>query len=557
MQWLRRAAVRQLSSTQQRWCALHQLFNESLGYVDWYPRVSMCEGACVQYWLRPVQCRHVGAFKKFSDWNLFIPKQRLSHGGHPVRVVVRWIVFELFHAWAEPLVGVVVVIGDARAEDIQERETLVPDALLDQSSQVFLFRAEPAGNERGARGKSQRNWIYRRFDVAEGHAFRLHADAAGGRCLAGGEAIDLVVHHDVEQVNVAAHAVHEVIATDAEAITVAARHQYGEIMIRKFHSSGYSQSPTVQGVHAVSIDEAGKVGRTADTADGDHVVVRYPQLDQGLLDRGEHTKIAASWTPIGIHFTSQVGQCHVVGCCWSRHHFLFSSNQDFMCRYRELGFANKLFLYCFDDVVWHEWFPIVLSYIPIRHEAGFAAQVASELAAVVVLYDDRAPRAFEDVQNRVAVQRHEPADLELVGRNALLGEDLTGLLNHSLGRAPADQRDIGIARTPQLGRGNRDLDAGNLPHALFHHGAALCRIREFVADQDAIFIVFVTCRRVRVARNARDGARGNTAFCNLVPLVDAVAIGPRGGCGDQFPAIDDGDKVQVFRIDTEPAFRQQ
>jgi len=85
----------------------------------------------------------------------------------------------------------------------------VPDALFDQSRQVFLFSAEAAGDERGSRAKSQRNWIHQRFDVAKGHAFRLHAVAAARRGLAGGEAVDLVVHHDVEKVNVPAHAVHE------------------------------------------------------------------------------------------------------------------------------------------------------------------------------------------------------------------------------------------------------------------------------------------------------------------------------------------------------------
>jgi len=88
-------------------------------------------GARVQYWLRPVQSRHVGPFKELSDWNLFTPKQRLSHRGHPVLRGLRSIVLELFHARAEPLVGVVPVVGDARTEDIEERETLVPDALLD------------------------------------------------------------------------------------------------------------------------------------------------------------------------------------------------------------------------------------------------------------------------------------------------------------------------------------------------------------------------------------------------------------------------------------------
>src|SRR5579864_2347326 len=133
------------------------------------------------------------------------------------------------------------------------------NALLDEFSQMFLFGAEPAGDERGSGGESQRNWVHRRFDVAEGHAFCLHANAAGGRCLAGSEAVDLVVHHDVEQVNIAAHAVHEVIAANAEAVTIATRHKYGQIVIRKLHSSGDSKSPAVQRVHAIGIDEAGEV----------------------------------------------------------------------------------------------------------------------------------------------------------------------------------------------------------------------------------------------------------------------------------------------------------
>src|SRR5229473_2330158 len=106
-----------------------------------------------------------------------------------------------------------------------------------------------------------------------------------------------------------------------------------------------------------------------------------------------------------------------------------------MCGYREFGLATQLFFYRFDNVVGHEGFPIVLSDMPVRHEAGLAAQVAGKLAAVVVLDNNRMPRAFEDVENRVSVQRHEPANLELIGRNALLGEDLAGLLDHSLGRS--------------------------------------------------------------------------------------------------------------------------
>jgi hypothetical protein len=55
-------------------------------------------------------------------------------------------------------------------------------------------------------------------------------------------------------------------------------------------------------------------------------VIWYLQLDECLLDRGKHTKIAASGTPVGFDFAFQVGHCHVIGLCWSRRHFAFSSN---------------------------------------------------------------------------------------------------------------------------------------------------------------------------------------------------------------------------------------
>src|SRR5258708_24348771 len=178
----------------------------------------------------------------------------------------------------------------------------------------------------------------------------------------------------------------------------------------------------------------------------------------GVALNGFKGKVDADWCPGCGDFAFEVIQCYVVGSCQSRRHLQFSSNlissnlissnQDFMCRYRELGFATQLFLYCFDDVVRHEWFPILLSYVSISHEAGFPSQVAGELAAVVVLHNDCVPRVFQNFENRVAMQRHEPADLELVGRNALLGEDFAGLLDHAHGRSPADQRDIGIARAP-------------------------------------------------------------------------------------------------------------
>ena len=106
--------------------------------------------------------------------------------------------------------------------------------------------------------------------------------------------------------------------------------------------------------------------------------------------------------------------------------------------------CRQLFPHRFHDVVRHERLAIVLADMAVGDEAGFAAQVAGKLAAVVVLDDDRVPGIFEDVDNRIAMQRHQPADLELIGGDALLRQDFAGLLDDAVGGAPADQRDIGV-----------------------------------------------------------------------------------------------------------------
>src|SRR5882762_5525843 len=140
-------------------------------------------------------------------------------------------VLELLHARTEPLVGIVVIVGDARAKNIQEGETWVLDALLDQLGEVLLFTTESSRDERRSCGQSQRNRIHGSFDISERHALGLHANAAGWRRLACGKAIDLVVHDDVEQVHIAAHRMDEMVATNPETVAVATRNHYRQFVI--------------------------------------------------------------------------------------------------------------------------------------------------------------------------------------------------------------------------------------------------------------------------------------------------------------------------------------
>ena len=66
-----------------------------------------------------------------------------------------------------------------------------------------------------------------------------------------------------------------------------------------------------------------------------------------------------------------------------------------MSRNRKLGFAGKLLLHGFDDVMRHEWLAIVFSNVSLRNKTGLAAKVARKLPAVVVLDNDRMARIFK------------------------------------------------------------------------------------------------------------------------------------------------------------------
>src|SRR5437899_9395223 len=92
------------------------------------------------------------------------------------------------------------------------------------------------------------------------------------------------------------------VAANPEAVTIPARHQNGQLVIRKLQAGSDCQSAPVQGVHAVSIHVPREVGGTTDATDSDYVVSRYPQLDQAFLHSSDHAKNAASATPIGIDF---------------------------------------------------------------------------------------------------------------------------------------------------------------------------------------------------------------------------------------------------------------
>ena len=92
------------------------------------------------------------------------------------------------------------------------------------------------------------------------------AHAHGGRGLAAGHAVDLVVEEDAGEVDVAPAGVDEVVAADGGAVAVAGEHHHGEVRAGHLDAGGDRQRPPVDGVHRAQVDVVGGAAGAADAA---------------------------------------------------------------------------------------------------------------------------------------------------------------------------------------------------------------------------------------------------------------------------------------------------
>jgi len=195
--------------------------------------------------------------RRISRWESRRPRAEIF----PWRPSSSWgharIVLELFYARTEPLISIVVIVGDARAETSRKEKPGCSIPCLMSSVRCFCSALVPAGDEGGACGQSEGNGVDRASMLPKGMLFVFMPTRLVGRRLAGGQAIDLVVHDDVEQIHIAAHRMNEVVAADPETVTVAARHQHGEFIDWQASVQWPRRGRAMQSVHAVGIHVSG------------------------------------------------------------------------------------------------------------------------------------------------------------------------------------------------------------------------------------------------------------------------------------------------------------
>ena len=119
----------------------------------------------------------------------------------------------------------------------------------------------------------------------------------GRRQLALRQAVDLVVHDDVGQVDVAADGVGHVAAADREPVAVAAGHQHQQVGVRQLDALRDRQRAAVHAVEPVGGRVAGDAARAADAGHERDLVRRPADVGQRAVDRLHDAEVAAPRAP--------------------------------------------------------------------------------------------------------------------------------------------------------------------------------------------------------------------------------------------------------------------
>src|SRR5262245_4194819 len=111
---------------------LEQFLNQRLGLILRYPKLTVGQRAAFREdGFQILEGGKISAFPEKADWDFFAPLIPLVESSVEIRGIVL-LVFEGFDARREPLIGVVLIVCDAGAEDIHQSKTSVIDGAFDQ-----------------------------------------------------------------------------------------------------------------------------------------------------------------------------------------------------------------------------------------------------------------------------------------------------------------------------------------------------------------------------------------------------------------------------------------
>src|SRR5262249_848830 len=117
------------------------------------------------------------------------------------------------------------------------------------------------------------------------------------RGLALGQTINVVVEHDVGDVDVAPGRVGKVPAADRQAVAVTAHRDHGELRVADLHAHRRRKHAAVDAVESVGIDEDGQAPPAADAGPDHHVLGVEVQRGERLVEGIQDGEVAAARAP--------------------------------------------------------------------------------------------------------------------------------------------------------------------------------------------------------------------------------------------------------------------
>ena len=139
---------------------------------------------------------------------------------------------------------------------------------------------------------------------------RRLGDETAWRCrtiLTLGESVDTVVEQYHVEVDIAAHGVDEVVASDGQSVAVAANLPYGEVGIHYLGTGGNGCRTSVDGLHGIGVDVIGQTAGAAYAADYCRLIGRNAQFGHGFVQTGQEEMVATSRAPSWLPFLVIVG----------------------------------------------------------------------------------------------------------------------------------------------------------------------------------------------------------------------------------------------------------
>ncbi len=142
---------------------------------------------------------------------------------------------------------------------------------------VLAVHVVGPGHEGGLGPEGQADRVERRLERPEGCRLGHLALLGGGRVLALGQPVDLVVEEEDGDVDVPAQRVDEVVAADGEGVAVTGDDPDVEVGTGHGQPGGHGRGPAVDGVEPVGVHVIGKAGRAADPGEEDGVLPARPR----------------------------------------------------------------------------------------------------------------------------------------------------------------------------------------------------------------------------------------------------------------------------------------